>query len=196
MSFDLSTTELGPVNVLTIYPTAEDYVQAFGAEPLCNATAPAFSGPEDAAHACTVVPASDELPPRHPLDVVRFTGLLAALRACLHYRRDSRAVTYSGASWNPEQVFPFVVELDINVASRDAIEPTEDDWFRLTFASPSEVDPRTPAGLPIIRALLHRVMCHEADESLVTADERPFDPHAGVTAESPPTCEGTCHEDY
>lgn len=138
----------------------------------------------DTGHTCTVVPTSTDLPGRYPLDTVRLTGLLAALRARLYYRRESKAVTYSGAPWNPEQVFPFVVELDINVADRDAEEPAESDWWRLTFAHPCEVDPRTPEGLPVIRALLHRLMTHEADESLIVGSERPFDPHAGIAAPS------------
>lgn len=142
-----------------------------------------LEGALDAGHACVLVPSSVELPESHRLDVVRFTGLLAALRARLYFRVNSRAATYSGAHWNPEQVFPYVLELDFDAPNRDKVEIAEEDWFRLALAYPCDVDPRTPAALPVIRALLHRVLTHEADESFVLPDgTRPFDPHEGLEA--------------
>lgn len=145
----------------------------------------------DTGHTCALVPKSAELPERHSVDMVRFTGLLAALRARLWYREQSRAITNSPAEWNPERVFPYVLELDFDAADRDKAEHGEGDWLRITIAYPCEVDPRTPAALPAIRALIHRVVTHEADEGLLLADgTRPYDPHDGVVALEPNLVQG------
>lgn len=123
------------------------------------------------------MPSSDEalLPsdprrgPRIAVTDLQVCGLLKALQLELYYRKDTTAPTNSAASWKPEDVHPFVVEVDFTVPDRD--DPTKAVPLTMTF--PTTHQPGSTDFIQAIREAIHRVLCHEADESLLVRGERP-----------------------
>lgn len=75
--------------------------------------------------------------------------------------------------WDPEEIQPFVLEIEIEVEDAAGAE----GQIRVTFTHPCPVHPESEEALPYWRSVFHRAATHEADEALRVDGVAPFDPH-------------------